>query len=83
MKTAEKVKQILEEHFKPSKLEIVDLSHQHSGHAGSNGLSHLKIDIQSEAFSSITMIQRHKLIYGVLDSLINTEIHALSINARG
>ena len=82
MNIVEKVTRVLKNKFNPIKIDIVDLSSQHLGHAGSGGLAHLKIDIQSEVFRDKSTIQMHRLIYDELGSLINKEIHALSINAQ-
>ena len=37
--------------------------------------------IVSDDFKEISLISRHRLIYQVLDKMIKTEIHALSIKA--
>jgi BolA protein len=42
--------------------------------------SHFKIVVVTNDFNNLSIIQRHKLIYKTLDSLMN-EIHALSIHA--
>jgi BolA protein len=66
----------------PIHLEISDESEQHAGHAGAEkGQAHCSITIVSSIFSGKTLIQRHRLVYAVLDELMKTQIHALSINA--
>ncbi len=78
----EKMKNLLVENFSPSHLEIIDDSHHHIGHAGAkDGAGHFTVKICSEAFSGKTLIQRHRMVYSVLDSMMHCDIHALSIEA--
>ena len=63
----------LNDEFKPSSLKIVNESFMHNVPAGSE--SHFKIVIVSQSFTDKTFIQRHKLIYKSLDTIMNL-IHA-------
>lgn len=66
----------------PDKLEIVDESHAHAGHAGArSGGGHFRLLVVSGRFSGMTALDRHRLIYQLLGDLMNGRIHALSINA--
>ncbi|MFI4878471.1 MAG: BolA family protein [Steroidobacterales bacterium] len=67
--------------FSPSELEVVDEGHLHAGHAG-EGKGHFHVRIVSAAFTSVLPIRRHRMIYAVLDDLMNHGIHALSIDAK-
>jgi BolA protein len=42
--------------------------------------SHFKIVVVSDNFNNLSIIQRHKLIYKILDNIMD-KIHALSIHA--
>ena len=45
--------------------------------------SKYEVDIVSNEFNGMSTIQRHKLIYALLDNYIKTgEIHALTIKAK-
>ena len=66
----------------PIKLEIINESHLHKGHAGNNGGEHFKIRIQSLLFQDKNMVERHKMIYKALNDLIPQTIHAISIKAE-
>lgn len=82
--TAERVAMIRErltEVFAPEKLEIVDESHKHAGHASAGGAGHFAVEIVADAFAGKNPIQRHRLVYDALSDAMNTEIHALSIKA--
>ena len=67
----------------PTVLTINDESYLHAGHAGAKkGGGHFAVNIVSDAFTGKTAVQRHQMIYQALGDLMNTEIHAVSINAK-
>lgn len=64
----------------PLALEIVDESHKHAGHAGArDGRGHFAVRIVSAAFDGLPLLARHRRVYAALDSLMQTDIHALSL----
>ncbi len=66
--------------FHPQHLTIIDESHKHAGHAGAReGKGHFKLIISKNTFPEKTLVEIHRLIYKVLGSLMQTEIHALTI----
>ncbi len=65
----------------PTKLEIVDDSAAHAGHAGNKGGGHFSVTIESSHFSAKSTIIRHRLVYQTVGDLIPHTIHALSIKA--
>ncbi|MEM7468841.1 MAG: BolA family protein [Pseudomonadota bacterium] len=72
----------LEAQFTPVEMELLDQSHLHAGHAGArSGKGHFDLMIVSEQFRDQNLIQRHRAIYTALGDLMQTDIHALSINA--
>jgi BolA protein len=83
--TAARVKSIEERlaaEFAPSHLQVKDQSHLHAGHAGArDGMGHFEVTIVADAFEGRSRIERHRLIYAALGSLMQTDIHALKINA--
>jgi BolA protein len=73
----------LEAALAPSLLEIVDDSHLHAGHAGAaDGRGHYTVDITTAAFAGQAPLARHRMVYAALGSMMDTDIHALSIRAR-
>ena len=67
----------------PVELELVDESHKHVGHAGArDGRGHFALRIASEAFRGMAPVARHRAVYEALGDLMQTDIHALSIDAR-
>lgn len=66
----------------PSTLQIVDESHRHAGHEGArDGRGHFAVEIVSEAFAGLAPLARHRRVYEALGSMMQTDIHALSIRA--
>ena len=65
----------------PVRLEIIDESHKHAGHAGARDGGHYRLTIVSPRFSGCATMQRHRLIYAALGPMMRGEIHALSIRA--
>ena len=73
---------MLTEAFSPDLLEIQDDSHLHAGHAGArSGKGHFTVHICSAAFAGQSPLQRHRMVYAALDALMQSDIHALSIQA--
>lgn len=62
-------------------LEIIDDSHKHANHSQSSG-GHFKVIIRSNDFKDKSLIERHRMVYAILDQMLKKEIHALSIDAR-
>jgi BolA-like protein 1 len=72
--------------LKPSELVVEDESHKHAGHAGMNGSdaveSHFNVRIIADCFEGLGLVQRHKMIYTLLDAEMKESIHALSIYSK-
>ena len=62
-----------------SELDILDESPNHGGYDGS--ISHVKIIIVSDDFKENRLLDRHKIVYKALGSLVS-KIHAISIVAK-
>jgi BolA protein len=67
----------------PSRIELIDESEQHLGHAGYNpdGESHFSLRIESPAFAGKNRVERQRMIYAALGDLMRERVHALSIRA--
>ncbi|HMM66768.1 MAG TPA: BolA family protein [Dokdonella sp.] len=73
----------LESRLAPTELEVRDDSHLHAGHAGArDGRGHFSVRIVSRAFEGMAPLARHRAVYAALGELMQTDIHALSIDAR-
>lgn len=68
--------------FAPRDLLVKDQSHLHAGHAGAKeGKGHFDVTIVSEKFDGVNRIGRHRLVYDALGAFMESDIHALRINA--
>ena len=85
MKPEERVAVIetrLNEALSPESLAVDDESHLHAGHAGArDGRGHFRVMLVAECFAGQPMIKRHRMVYQALGELMQTDIHALSIEA--
>lgn len=68
--------------FAPTELEVIDESDKHKGHPGArDGRGHFRVKIISPHFAGKKPIERHRMVFKVLDSMLKTDIHALSVHA--
>ncbi len=73
----------LREALSPTLIEVIDESHFHVGHEGAKtGASHFAVTIVAQAFTGLSLIKRHQLVYAQLNDLIPKEVHALKIKAK-
>jgi BolA protein len=73
----------LQNAFAPSRLDIIDDSDKHHGHAGhrEGGESHFTVIIESDAFSGVNRVERQRRINRALAEELAGPVHALSIKA--
>jgi BolA protein len=83
MSIANIIKTKLTDALSPSRLELVDESHLHAGHAGARpeGESHFRLLVVSDQFENRGRLERQRMVYQILGDLMVTDIHALSIKA--
>lgn len=82
-KRIEQIRDALQQTLAPSVLEIEDDSHRHAGHAGArDGRGHFNVHVVSERFAGMAPLARHRAVYAALGSLMESDIHALSIRAH-
>jgi len=67
--------------LQPTRVDIVDDSARHAGHAGARDGGHFRLAIVSPRFAGEATLARHRLIYATLGPMMRREIHALSIDA--
>ena len=70
--------------LQPSRLELLDESALHAGHAGASpaGNTQWRLAIESPLFAGKATVARHRMIYQALGELMQQPIHALAITAR-
>ena len=80
--TAQALHQRLQELLQPSRLEVLDESQAHAGHAGANGTgfgTHFRVRIDSPQFAGKSRLSRHRLVYDALRDFLDRGVHALAI----
>ena len=83
MTRAETIRSRLAAALAPTALDIEDESHRHAGHAGArDGRGQFRVRIVSAAFEGQSPLARHRAVYAALGDLMQTDIHALVIDAR-
>ncbi len=71
----------LNEAFKPSWLQVKDQSHLHAGHAGAeDGRGHFEVTIVADGFEGCRPLERHRMVFEALGSMMQTDIHALRLH---
>lgn len=83
MRTAEEIRARLATAFGPDRLEVVDESEAHRGHAGyrEGGQSHFRVTIRAEGFAGMGRVARHRAVFAALGPDLIARIHALAIDA--
>jgi len=69
--------------FAPERLDVVDESHQHVGHAGHRpgGETHFRVYIVAPAFKGKSRLERHRMVNETLSGELKGGVHALAIHA--
>ncbi|RUS60020.1 BolA family transcriptional regulator [Pseudorhodobacter sp. E13] len=82
MSVANDIKRKLEAAFAPDRLEVVNDSHRHAGHAGDDGSgeSHFNVMIRASAFADMNRIARHRAVHAALGPELLGRIHALALD---
>ncbi len=84
MSVAETIRAKLTAALTPERLEIVDESDQHAGHAGARegGESHFRLLIVAGAFAGKSRVERQRLVYGLLADEMRQRVHALALTTQ-
>ena len=79
MNLVHEIKSRLKKTMAIDQLTIMDDTGKHLRHQHYDGGKHFQIKIVSSDFEGISLLDRHKLVYRALDSMIKNEIHALGL----
>lgn len=81
MEYADRIRRKLTEALAPERLDVVDESGRHAGHAGARpeGETHFHVTVVSAAFAGRSRIDRQRMVYGLLAEEIAERIHALGL----
>lgn len=82
MTSVERIRQMLLDRLSATQVEITDESAAHAGHrqAPAPGqATHVSVRIVSPLFAGQTLVERHRLVYGVLRTALEDDLHALRL----
>ena len=81
LRVADRIRLKLNAALQPSRLEIVDDSHRHAGHAHApkGGESHFNVEIVASAFAGENRVARQRRIYAILAEELAGPVHALAL----
>ena len=84
--SARALQQRLQERLAPTRVEVIDESAAHLGHAGQDGTgagTHFRVKIASPQFAGRPKVACHRLVYDALRDYIERDrgIHALAIES--
>lgn len=81
MSVADTMRRKLTERFNPVRLDIIDDSQRHAGHAGAQpgGETHFDVTIVSDAFAGLGRVARQRLVYETLAAELAGGVHALGL----
>ena len=84
MTVQETIRDKLTRRFNPTRLDIVDESARHAGHAGARpeGETHFSVMIVAAEFGGLGRVARQRLVYHELAAELATQVHALSLTAH-
>lgn len=82
MTRTDAIRAALQGAFAPTRLEVVDESERHRGHAGyqEGGESHFRVVIRAPSFAGQSRLARHRAVHEALGPDLVTAIHALSLD---
>ena len=81
MSRVDELRAVLTERFSPQRLDIMDDSAKHAGHAGAREGGHYRVRIVAREFRGLKRVESHRLVYDALAQMMGRGIHALSIDA--
>ena len=81
MSVADRIKDKLTAALSPTRIEVIDESHLHAGHAGARpeGETHFRVEIVAAAFAGQNRVARQRLVNEALAEELADRVHALSM----
>ncbi|MEP2989621.1 MAG: BolA family protein [Parasphingorhabdus sp.] len=81
---AQEIEKRLMAELSPSKLNVINDSAQHHGHAGDDGSgeSHFTVEIECAEFTGQSRLNRQRMVNKALGDLMREKVHAMAIKAK-
>ncbi|MBA4765983.1 MAG: BolA family transcriptional regulator [Erythrobacter sp.] len=79
----QEMERLLTEAFSPTRLDVINDSAKHHGHAGDDGSgeSHFTVVIEATAFADKSRLERQRMVNRALGDIPGERVHALAIQA--
>ena len=77
MSVRDAIERKLRQELEPDHLEVIDESFMHAG--GPDAQSHFRVFVVAEAFAGLSTLDRHRMVYRLLEPERAAGIHALGI----
>ena len=80
---ANEIDALLRAALSPTRLEVINDSAHHHGHAGDDGSgeSHFTVVVEAAAFAGVNRLQRQRMVIASLGDIPGQRVHALAIKA--
>ena len=80
---AQEIENLLRASLDPVRLEVINDSAKHHGHAGDDGSgeSHFTVVVESAAFAGKNRLERQRMVNRALGDIPGERVHALAIRA--
>ncbi len=83
MRRADRIRALLQAALQPESIDVLDDSAAHAGHGGFDpDGSHFRVRLVSGCFAGRSRVERHRLVYDALASMMHRDIHALVLDLR-
>jgi len=81
---ADRIRSALVAQFAPARIEVVDDSAKHAGHAGARpgGQTHYSVLLVSDAFTGLSRVARSRAVHAALEAEFGGGLHALALTLR-
>ena len=81
---AAEIEKRLRQALAPTRLEVINDSANHRGHAGDDGSgeSHFTVEVEAVIFAGMSRLERQRAVNAALGDLLRDRIHALAIRAQ-
>jgi BolA protein len=80
---ARRIERLLRERLDAVRVEVVDESPLHAGHAGArSGAGHFRVRVASPRFAGLSRVDAQRLVYQALAEMMPGEIHALALQCE-
>jgi BolA family transcriptional regulator, general stress-responsive regulator len=82
---SERLRRKLTAVFAPQRLEVIDDSERHRGHAGwrEGGQTHFRVVMRSARLNGLSRVARSRAVHAALADELAQQVHALSLDVAG